>query len=344
MKLRPFQKKFIRNAFRPGVDTGVLSLPRGNGKSFLGSHLLARCLTPGDDLHVAGKEYVQVASSLEQARIVYHFVRSELEGSKDYRFLDSSTRVGITHKPTNTRLRVLSSKAKSAFGLVGVPLLIFDEPGALETVGGTMLSDAVFSSQGKPTSTLRVILTGTVAPSTEGWWADLVVAGTKGSVYVMALQGNAKKWDSWPEIRRCNPLTSISAPFRKKLLSERDAAKRDSRLKARFCSYRLNLPSADESTTLLTTSDFEGMTKRAVPPRIGKPIVAVDLGGSRAWSAAVSLWANGVLSCLAVCPGIPSIEDQEITRSSPEGDVQGALGSRGAACCRLDVAFPRRSC
>ena len=160
-----------------------------------GWHLLARCLTPGDPLHESGKEYILVASSLAQARIVSQFVREELAGAaKEYSWLDSTTRVAITHRETNTRLKVLSSKAKSAFGIVGCPLLIFDEPGALETVGGTLLSDAVFSSQGKPNSTLRVILIGTIAPSTAGWWADLVAAGTNGSVYVMALQGDPERW------------------------------------------------------------------------------------------------------------------------------------------------------
>ena len=43
------------------------------------------------------------------------------------------------------------------------------------------------------------------------------------------------------EIRRCNPLTAISDSFRAKLLDERDRARRDSRLKARFMSYRLNV-------------------------------------------------------------------------------------------------------
>ena len=275
-----------------------------------GWHLLARCLTPGDPLHESGKEYILVASSLAQARIVSQFVREELAGAaKEYSWLDSTTRVAITHRETNTRLKVLSSKAKSAFGIVGCPLLIFDEPGALETVGGTLLSDAVFSSQGKPNSTLRVILIGTIAPSTAGWWADLVAAGTNGSVYVMALQGDPERWDSWPEIRRCNPLTAISPTFKKKLLQERDAARKDTRLKGRYLSYRLNVPTGDESTMLLTTDDYKTMVQRPVPERVGKPLCAVDLGGSRAWSTAVSLWRSGLIECRAVAPGIPSLAD-----------------------------------
>ena len=33
-------------------------------------------------------------------------------------------------------------------------------------------------------------------------------------------RGILKRWDQWPEIRKTNPLTSISADFRKQLLRE----------------------------------------------------------------------------------------------------------------------------
>ena len=322
MTLRPFQKRFIKRAFADGIDTAVLSVPRAGGKSALGGVIMARAMTPGDPLHEPGKEYILVASSLEQARIVFNFVRAELEGREGYRYLDSVTRIGITHTPSNTRLRVLSSKGKSAFGIVGCPLLIFDEPGSLEVVGGQLLADAIFSAQGKPGSNLRVILLGTLAPSSAGWWHDLVKAGSTGSVYVQALRGDPAKWDSWAEIKRCNPLTAISSTFRAKLKQERDAARRDSRLKARFLSYRLNVPSGDESTMLLTVDDYEAMTSRAVPERVGRPIVAVDLGSSRAFSAAVSLYENGRVEARALCPGLPSIEDQERRDLVPAGTYQ----------------------
>ena len=44
-QLRTFQKQFIRGALAPGVDVAALSIPRGNGKSWLAAHLLRRCLS-----------------------------------------------------------------------------------------------------------------------------------------------------------------------------------------------------------------------------------------------------------------------------------------------------------
>ena len=319
MKLRPFQKKFIRGATAPGIDTAALSLPRGNGKSALAGYLSARILTPSDPLFRLGTESVLCSGSIEQCRIVFRFARAILEPSGEYRFLDSATRCAITHKATNTRLRVVGSNGKTAMGLVGCPWAICDEPGAWEVNGGQLLHDAIQTAQGKPGSPLRALYIGTLAPAMAGWWIDLVKGGSKGSTYVQSLQGNPERWDKWPEIRKANPLTAISPAFRKKLLEERDAARRDSRLKARFLSYRLNIPSGDESTMLLSVADWKRAEARPVPPRQGRPVVGYDLGGGRAWSAAAAIWENGRTEAVAVAPGIPSLEEQEKRDRAPKG-------------------------
>ena len=319
IELRPFQRTFIRHATAPGIDTAALSLPRGNGKSWLAAHLLTRCLTPGDSLYVKGSEYLLCAASIEQARLCYRFIRAELEPTGGYSFIDSATRIGITHRASNTRLRVLSSNGKTAMGIVNCPLLVADEPGSWEVVGGTLMYDAIITALGKPNSPMKVVFIGTLAPAMSGWWHDLVNDGSAGTTYVQSLQGNAETWDTWAEIRRCNPLTAISGDFRKRLLVERDAARLDSRLKARFLSFRLNRPSGDESEVLLTVGDWERVAAREVPDREGRPIVGVDLGGGRAWSAAVAMWGNGRVEARAVAPGIPDLDEQERRDRVPAG-------------------------
>ena len=318
-ELRPFQREFIKRALSPGVDVAALSIPRGNGKSWLAAHLLERALTPGDDLFVSGAEYLLCAGSIEQARLCFRFIRAALEDTGEYRFLDSVTRIGAVHKATNTRLRVLSSNGKTAMGIVGCPLLVADEPGSWEVNGGTLMFDAIITALGKPESPMKVVFIGTLAPAMSGWWHDLITDGTTGTTYVQSLMGNAETWDTWAEIRRCNPLTAISPDFRKRLLVERDSARADSRLKARFFSFRLNRPSADESEVLLSVGDWQTVIAREVPERAGRPIVGVDLGSGRAWSAAVALYGNGRCEALAVAPGIPDLEEQERRDRVPGG-------------------------
>ena len=167
----------------------------------------------------------------------------------------------------------------------------------------------------------------------------MVDSGSRGSTYIQALRGNRRRWDSWHEIRRCNPLANIDATFRAKLLEERDDARRDTRLQARFMSYRLNIPTADEADTLLTVDDWERMTARPVPDVAGRPIVALDLGAGRAWSAAVAVWESGRVEALAVAPGIPSLADQE-RRDRVAPDTYESLQARGVLQIAVGLRVP----
>ena len=318
-ELRPFQRQFLKAALSGKVDTAALSLPRGNGKSSLAGHLAARLLTPGDDLFRSGTESIVIAATLEQGRIVFRVARDILGDDPDYRISDSLTRVQIIHVPTKTALQVRSSNAKGALGLLNCPLVIGDEPGAWGVSEGQAMFDAITTAQGKPASPLKAIFIGTIAPAADGsWWPELIAAGSVGTTYVQALIGDVDKWDQWSTIRKANPLSTFPE-MRKKLLEERDAARRDTRLKSRFVSYRLNLPSRDESEMLLTVDDWAIAEGREVAPRTDKPIVAVDLGGGRSWSAAVAIWQSGRIEAMAVAPGIPSLVDQERRDSVPSG-------------------------
>ena len=220
-ELRPFQRIFLKEALSAKVDTAVLSLPRGNGKSSLAGYLAARLLSPGDELFRAGTESVCIAATLQQGRIVFRVARDILGNDREYRISDSLTMVQITHKPTKTVLQVRSSNAKGALGLLNCPLVIGDEPGAWGVGEGQAMFDAITTAQGKPGSPLKAIFIGTLAPAHGGWWHELVEGGSAGSTYVKLVQGDRDQWDQWPTIRKANPLTAISPEFRAKLLEER---------------------------------------------------------------------------------------------------------------------------
>ena len=317
MELRPFQRRFVRGATRRGVDTAALSIPRGGGKTALAGHLLARGLTPGDPLHVPGAEYCLCAASVDQARLCFRFVRAALEPSGLYRFTDSSRSLGASGP---ARLKVISSNGKRAMGLVGVPLVVADEPASWEVTGGELMFDALQTAQGKAGSPLRVIYIGTLAPARGGWWHELVKAGSQGSTYVQALQGRPDRWDSWREIARVNPLVAVSTKFAAKLREERAGARRDPRLKARFLSYRLNVPSRDERDTLMSVDEWRAVQSRPEGLPVGRPVVGVDMGGARSWSAAVAVWPEtGRVEAFAYAPGVPSLSDQEKRDRIPRG-------------------------
>ena len=348
--LRPFQQRFLRAAFAPDIDTAALSLPRGNGKSWLGGRLVADSLTPGSSLFVEGAENILVASSLEQARIVFRFARAAL-GESGYRYLDSVTRIGVTHRASNTRLRVLSSDSKRALGIVGARLVVADEPGAWPTLGGQDLHDALETAQGK--NRMTVVYLGTIAPSAEGgWWPELVKSGDAPGVHVTVLQGQRETWDRWSTIRRCNPLIDVNPILRDRIKREREQARRDERLKARFLSMRLNLPTRADDVTLLTVDDWQRTLARTVPDRVGRPVVGVDLGMGRAWSAAVAVWRSGRVEARALAPGIPSLADQEKRDRVPSGTYRSLAAIGALTICEglmvppvedlIDILIPWR--
>ena len=328
LALRPFQRRFVKAVESDRYLTCALSAPRGAGKTTLTGWLVARALTPGDSMFAgAGREVVLFAGSIEQCRLVYRAALDFLEPTiAEYRLVDSATRVAITHRETRARLKAVGSNPKTSLGMVGVPYAILDEPAALHTVGGAALWDSILTAQGKPGSRLKAILIGTLAPAADGsWWRQLVERGTHGSTYVQVLQGRADRWRRWREIQRVNPLARDYPEMAAKLREERDEARADTRLKARFLSYRLNLPSADESTVLLTVDDWTRVLDRPVPERDGAPIVGLDLGGGRAWSAAVGLWPSGRVEAIATAAGIPSIDAQEKRDRVPPGTYRRLL-------------------
>ena len=139
----------------------------------------------------------------------------------------------------------------------------------------------------------------------------MVEGGSSSSKFVMKIQGDSNKWDSWPVIRRSNPLMSRFAESRRTLLEERNEARRDAGKKAAFLSFRLNIPSHDEQSVLLALDDWKQVLMRIPQSRKGQPFVGLDLGKGRAFSAAVGIWPSGRVEAVAVCGGIPSLAERE---------------------------------
>ena len=322
LSLLPFHRAWIRAAFDPGIEVAALSCPRGNAKTMLAGRLTALAITPGSPLWQSGIEVLAVSASLEQSRVLLSFVRAALgkRGGADYRWLDSGQRLAVTHKASNTKLRVLSSSAKRAMGLSQFSTIFADEPGAWENRGGRLMYDALRQSLGKRPGQ-RVVLIGTRAPAEPGtWWPDLLEAGSGPGRHVTVLAAPPDAaWDSWATIRACNPMVNASPSLRRTILRERDEARLSDTLRRSFEAFRLNRM-VDVSNEVLVEADLwlrvEG---RDVAPRVGRPIVGLDLGAERSWSAAWCLWPNGRSECYALCPGIPDLAERERADAMPRG-------------------------
>ena len=320
LELLPFQRRFLKGALAPGVNIAALSMPRGNGKTTLAAWLAAMVMDPDGGMFTPGTESVLVAGSIEQARITFRVMRGFLGENGGHKYTDSGQRISVNHTATNTRLRIIGSNGGAAMGLLNCPWAICDEPGVWFT--NSLVWPALTTARGKPGSPLRILVVGTLSPNAERaghWYFDLIDAGSTGSTYVMALRGNPAKWTNASEIRRVNPVMWRFPESRKELLDERDAARADSSKRADFVSYHLNSPTGSDQQMLLTEADLELTLGRAVPERVGQPVIGVDMGENRAWCAATAMWKNGRVEAVAVCPGIPDIQAMEKQDYVPKG-------------------------
>ena len=262
---------------------------------------------------------------------MFRYLRDWLEDTGIYSWQDSSNKLGITLKARGgkwktTKVTAFSSDSKGAMGIVKMPWIIADEPGAWEVNKGTQMSEALFGALGKPGSRLRILLIGTLAPAKAGWWIDLVAAGTnlKNETYVYCLQGDRDSWDNWNTIRKANPLVTVDAKFKKQLMIDRARARIDTRLKAFFLSYRLNLPTGDESEMLVTADEWETCLNRPVGDDEGEPIIGIDMGSRRSWSAALALFPSGRVECFCLAGDEP-ITTMEARDQVPAGTYEEML-------------------
>lgn len=322
-RLRPFQRRFLKSAFAPGVSSSALSIPRGNGKSSLSALLAFRSVWPGDPLFRKGAENHLVGTSLGALRrTTFGVLREIVENSGHahrYKVTESTLQAVVTHRDTGTKISALPASGKGAMGLLRARLILADEPASWKVTDGETMHDALEGAIGKPGVDLHVCYVGTVAPSFEGhWWYDLLHDGSTRTRHVTLIEGKGK-WDCPHNIRKANPLMWFFPESRRRLLDERDAGRMDDRLQARFKSYRLNTPSADASDVVLRIEDWQSVLSRPVPVRDGVCVVGLDMGRERAFSSVAALWTNGRLEVTAIAPGIPSLPEQERRDGVPTG-------------------------
>ena len=324
-RLAGFQRRFVAGATAPGIRKAVLSGPRGLGKSSLSGELLAAAVHPAGPLFRAGGESVLLASSLEQARLCFAFLRRSI-GEDGFRYQDSGQRVSVTHVPTHTRVRVMSSDAKRAFGLgANTPVVVGDEPAAWLDRAGALMYDALETSGGK--AEMRLILIGTRAPAPEGnWWRTLVDQGdgspsTYRQVHDAPVDNEGQPVEplTLRAARRANPLIGWNPHLLPELKDQLRKARQSEDAAARWCSYRLNRPTQPARSVLFTVAAWRRIEARPVPAAEGRPIAGIDVGSSRSWTAGVVLWPNGRAHAVMVAPGIPDLATQEKRDGMPAG-------------------------
>ena len=319
----PWQLRFVRGAFRPGVQSAALSVARGNGKTALLSGIAAATLD--GPLAVPRGETVIAASSFEQARIAFEhvvaFMGDKLQDKRRWKVWDTAQQARIENRETGARVRCIGSDPRRAHGLAPV-LVLADEPAQWpESTGGRMVA-ALRTAAGKQPHS-RFVALGT-RPADPGHWFSKMLAG--GADYA---QCHAARADDPPFHKRTWERANPSLGHMPDLLTaiEREAgqARRDPSLLASFEALRINLGTADTEVSVLLDvglwASIEGAAERS-----GPCVWGVDLGTSAAQSAVAAYWpATGALACLSAFPNEPGLGER---------GLRDGVGGLYAECAR----------
>ena len=319
----PWQGRFVRGAFAPGVQSAALSVARGDGKTALLSGIAAATLD--GPLAVQRGETVIVASSFEQARIAFEhviaFMGDKLHDKGRWLIWSTAQQARIEDRATGARVRCIGSDPRRAHGPAPV-LVLADEPAQWPPTTGEAMLSALRTAAGKQPHS-RFVALGTRPADAEHWFAKML---TGGADYA---QCHAARPDDPPFQRRtwakANPSLAHMPDLLAAIGNEARQAKADPAMLASFEALRLNLGTSDtEVATLLSAglwASIEGEAERA-----GPCVWGIDLGTSAAQSAIACYHPQtGALACLAAFPAEPSLAER---------GLRDGVGGLYAECAR----------
>ena len=308
-ELLPWQHRFGRGAFRPGVSRSACTCGRGNGKSGLVSAISTLYLA--GPLAVPRGEVVVLASSFGQARdaigeqVLWFLGGTESLREAGWRVEDNSNRFRIT-TPSGSRLSVMAADSRRAHGRPGIVAAILDEPAQWPPGVGEKLLAAISTSAGKQ-SDFRILAIGTRPASPEHWFSRWLDGGAD---YVQRHEAGESdppfQRRTW---RKANPSLDAFPHLEAAIRAEAAKAKLDAGELAAFRSLRLNLGVEEVGRqTLLSAGVWESCEVDVLPPAEGPSIWGVDLGSGHAMSGVASFSpATGRLECLAAFPDSPGL-------------------------------------
>ncbi len=304
----PWQARFVRGAFLPGVQSAALSVARGNGKTALLSAIA--CATLDGPLMVPRGETVIVASSFEQGRIGFEhclaFMGDKLGDRDRWKIWDTAQQARIEDRTTGARVRCIGSDPRRAHGLAPV-LVLADEPSQWPESTGERMVAALRTAAGKQRDS-RFVALGTRPADAEHWFGKMLSGGADYAQCHAAGPDDPKfQKRTWA---KANPSLSHMPDLLEAIRNEARQAKADPALLASFDSLRLNLGTMDTEASLLlqagTWAGTEGDADRA-----GQCVWGIDLGTSAAQSAVAAYWPeSGRLECIAAFPCEPSLAER----------------------------------
>lgn len=298
VKLAGYQRQFIEGALAEGVSVACLSIGRGNGKSALTAALAVTHLIGAWDAQPQ-REIVIAGRTADQASIAFKFALSFFEALPDEEKAKWE-QVQVRQHPHFSLtlfaadgphvLRALSADGKSALG-GSATLAILDERAAWRPGKGDEMEAALLTSLGKRQG--RMMIISTSAPDDANpfsQWLD----NPPSACYVQEHRPpSGLAADDYDSLMIANPgaVAGIGATPEWLVQQAQQAMQRGGAALAAFRNLvRNERVAAEGRDVLVNLDDWLGVEVDILPPREGRVVIGLDLGGSSSMTASAFFW------------------------------------------------------
>ncbi|ROO25554.1 terminase [Salinisphaera orenii MK-B5] len=297
--LAAYQRRFIEGALADNVTVGVWSIGRGNAKTATAAALAVTHLI-GEWGVQPQREVVIAGRTKDQAATAFRFAQTFLENLPDdmVRFGKVQTRehphfsLKIEADDGPHELRAISADGKSALGGAAT-LVIADERAAWRPGRGEEIEAALLTSLGKRDG--RMLIISTSAPddaNSFSQWCDNPPTACFVQEHRPAPNQDADDFDSLME---ANPgaVEGIGARPEWLVQQAQQAMQRGGSALASFRNLHRNERVAAEGRDMLVqVDDWLRCEADELPPREGKVIIGLDLGGAASMTASAFYWPD----------------------------------------------------
>ena len=238
LRVLPWQKKFVRGAFAPGVEIAALSVARGNGKSTIISGIASAYID--GPLSRDRTEIVCLAGSHNQAKLIFEHILEFLgirEGDPRYRLSNSVNYSRLLDKARRIKLTCRGANAKSLHG-IAPSLILLDEPAQIAANQRDQLLAAARTSLGKQPGA-KLITLGTRSDD-PGHFFNRLLGSKDKSVFSMSFSAPEGCGLSMAAVRKANPSLKYFEQLTATIKNELRQAKHDPAQEAEFRALRLN--------------------------------------------------------------------------------------------------------
>lgn len=344
LKLAPFQKRFVKGALGDGVSVAALSIGRGNAKTALCAGLALGALLGVWDCQPR-REIPLAARTRDQARIAWNFVAAFARSLPE----DVQRQISFRRQPRfeieyegdggGHVIRAIAADGKSALGMAPTFALL-DERGHWARDQGDELEHAILSALGKRGG--RALIISTSAPDDAHPFSKWLDEDQPGVYRQEHRPPPGLPADDADSLLVANPGAKhgIGASLEWLRAQARRAIARGGSALTSFRLYNRNeRVSGETRDVLLTVDEWLACETPDLPPRNGRCVIGIDLGGSASMTAAAWYWPHtGLLECAGWFPSRPSLLDRG--QADGVGNRYCEMASRGELSTLGDQTVP----